>query len=135
MLSINVPQISDTVTLEEMARRFFAFILNSSNNSNNGNSVTQVHIVFDRYLQDSINGQTRQKRIAGCQGNVHRVRPDIRIPANWKQFLGNEENKTSLAEYYCSYMCDNNALLSDGQTLMISGVGRTKKRSTQIKYQ
>lgn len=80
-----------------------------------------MHIVFDRYLKDSIKGQTRQKRIAGCQGNAHSVRPDIRIPANWKQFLGYEESKANLAEYYCEYMTDNNARLSVGQTLLISG--------------
>ncbi|MCG7875887.1 MAG: hypothetical protein N0C90_06120 [Candidatus Thiodiazotropha endolucinida] len=118
---MNIPQISEAVTFEEMASRFFAFVLKTSKLSNNGNSVAQLHIVFDRYLKDSIKGQTRQKRIAACQGNIHRVRPDIRIPANWKQFLGNEENKTSLAEYYCSYMCDNNALLTVDQTLTSSG--------------
>lgn len=77
---MNTPQISDTVTFEEMASRFFAFVLNTSKHSDNKNSVAQLDIVLDRYLQDSIKGQTRQKRIAGCR----RVRPYIRIPANWK---------------------------------------------------
>ena len=119
--TMGASQISDTVTFEEMASRFFSFVLNTSKRSNNENSMIQLHIVSDRYLQGSIKGQIKHKRIAGCQGNVHRVRPDIRIQANWKPFLSNEENKTSLAEYYCSYICDNCARLSDGQTLMKSG--------------
>ena len=118
---MDVPQMSGAVMFEDMARQFFDFILNKSKHSNDGSSVTQLHVVFDRYLQGSIKGQTRQKCIAGCQGNIHHVRPDIRIQTNWKQFLGNEENKTNLAEYYCSFMCDNNAVLTEGQTLMISG--------------
>ena len=65
---IYLPQISGTVMFEDMARRFCDFLLNNSKHSNNGSSVTQLHVVFDRYLRDSIKVQTMQKRIAGTLG-------------------------------------------------------------------
>ena len=57
---MDVPQMSGTVMFEDMARQFFDCILNKSKHSNDGSSVTKLHVVFDRYLQGSIKGQTRQ---------------------------------------------------------------------------
>ena len=48
-------------------------------------NIQEIHIVFDKYLPNSIKGQTRKKR-----GSQHRqeskyhISQDIVVPLNWK---------------------------------------------------
>ncbi|CAC5361556.1 unnamed protein product [Mytilus coruscus] len=52
-------------TFEDMANWFFDTIFSHSRHSNNDRPVKQIHIVFERYLEESIKEQTREKRTAG----------------------------------------------------------------------
>ena len=51
-----LPGPSGVDTYQDMASRFFGYILNSS-----GGALV-MHIVFDKYLPDSIKNQNREKR-------------------------------------------------------------------------
>ena len=82
----------------------------------------RVDIIWDRYIQNSLKAQTRDKSGKG----VHRrVQADARLPANWGEFLKVESNKTELflylAEQTTTLQCDTNkCILSTSDTLVLS---------------
>jgi hypothetical protein len=121
----SIQMLSGTATLgpmcfRDMAERFIGHIMHLSNITPS-TDVKQIHIIFDKYLEDSIKGQTRAKRGEGM-GHLYHVKADVAIPQNWKQFLSKGQNKASLASYYTEYMLERGpALLKEGQTLCISG--------------
>ena len=55
--------------------------------------VNRVDIVWDRYLESSIKGATREKRGAGLR---RKVNPQTKIPAKWNHFLRDLSNKVGL---------------------------------------
>ena len=55
--------------------------------------VNRVDIVWDRYLESSIKGATREKRGAGLR---RKVNPQTKIPAKWNDFLRDPSNKVEL---------------------------------------
>ena len=107
-------------TFRDMASKFVNHIIHKSV-AVAGNDVKQMHIVFDRYEENSIKNATREKR-GNNTGHTYHVLPDVTIPGNWKQFLGVAKNKTALAEYYTRYITEvAPTILSQGQVLYISG--------------
>jgi hypothetical protein len=101
-----------------MAQKFFSHIMHKRL-SIGGNDITQLHVVFDKYNEDSIKNMTLEK-CGQMDGHSYHVLPDVAIPQNWKQFLG--KNKTALAEYYTKYMTEKApALLRQGEGLYVSG--------------
>ena len=59
-------------------------------------SVQRVDIIQDRYTPNSLKTQAREKRERGARRGVE---ADVRLPANWGEFLKLESNKTELFEY------------------------------------
>ena len=63
------------------------------------NSALRIDIVWDRYPELSLKTFCRQTRIKNHRTvSRRRVMPSIHIPKNWKNFLGNPENKIELHE-------------------------------------
>ena len=56
-------------------------------------TVSRVDIVFDQYIKGSVKSQTRQSR--GCGSRIA-VKPGVKMPRNFKQFLSEESNKEEL---------------------------------------
>ncbi len=117
---LGTPPSLGKTSFRDMAERFLSHVLQRST-STSPEVNQQVHVVFDKYLEDSIKAQTRGKRGEG-QGHLYQVRADVAIPPNWKQFLTHGANKRNLAEYYTEYMMEHApALLQDHQTIYTSG--------------
>ena len=78
-------------------------------------------IVFDRYLDNSIKGETRTKR-KGVKGKGIRRKVESRDQKieNWDRFVTLDENKASLAHFLCTKRSENCKLLP-GQELVVSG--------------
>ena len=108
-----LPGPSGVATYQDMAGRFFGYILNSSRGA------LVMHIVFDKYLPDSIKNQNREKR--GRTGTVHHIKSKTCAPVNWKNFLAQNENKAGLASYYTDYICTVKGQLHANQEIIISG--------------
>ena len=56
-------------------------------------TVNRVDVVWDRYLDSSIKGATREKRGAGLR---RKVNPQTKIPLKWNDFLCDSSNKIEL---------------------------------------
>ena len=125
---LGAPTSLGKISFKDMAGRFISHILHSSTTTS-ATHVKQVHVVFDKYVEDSIKAQTRAKR-GERQGQIYHIKGDGPIPQNWKQFLSDGQNKAGLAHYYSEYMAEYApALLSHEQTLVVSGGDGEKTRS------
>lgn len=60
-------------------------------------SVQQIDIIWDRYINNSLKAQTRERRGRGAR---HSVAADVKLPANWGEFLKLDLNKPELFEYF-----------------------------------
>ena len=90
--------------------------------SNQLQSVQRVDIIWDRYIPNSLKAQTREKRGSGVR---RRVEADVRLSANWGEFLKLESNKTELFQYLAQQTtmltCESNkCILSTSDTLVLS---------------
>ena len=90
---------SSNTTFGEKAKQFVTYL------RNHWKKGSEIHVVFDRYHDDSTKGGTREKR--GNFSNMYIVSADKHIPQNYKSFLESNENKTSLASFYTQYMQEN----------------------------
>lgn len=107
-------------SFKDMAGKFIDHVMYTAK-SVPGNDASEMHIVFDRYFENSIKNRTREKRGHNV-GHTYHVLPDVAIPGNWKQFLGVAKNKTALAEYYTKHLSEvGPSLLDQGQAMYISG--------------
>ncbi|XP_053373036.1 uncharacterized protein LOC123541526 [Mercenaria mercenaria] len=100
----------------EMADAFWQFILSKSSTS------TNVHVVFDSYLDNSAKSQTRMKRgedQSGCKTFV--IQPEMQI-VDVKQSLSNTNFKKEITKFYTLYLAQNSVTtLKAGQTVVVSG--------------
>ena len=85
-------------------------------------SVQRIDIIWDRYIPNSLKAQTRDKRGRGVR---RRVESDVRLPANWGEFLKEESNKTELFQYLAkqttTLLCEaNKCIVSTSDTLVLS---------------
>lgn len=65
---------------------------------------SQIHAIFDKYEEDSIKSQTREKRGALASAQVHHIMLEVAAPRNWKQFLLRGMNKAGLTKSYTEHM-------------------------------
>ena len=84
--------------------------------------VQRLDIIWDRYIENSLKAQTRNKRGNGVR---RRVQADVRLPANWGEFLKVDSNKTELflylAEQTTNLPCETNkCILSTSDILVLS---------------
>lgn len=109
------------LTYADTAETFFKFCLELSRRLC-GEDLTQIHVLFDRYFEDSLKKATRDKRSCGLDGGCFVVEQNKSVPDDWKAFLSKDQNKTDLARCYTDYMLQNSSThLQRDQTLYISG--------------
>ena len=118
---LHVPPLDRKPTFQDMADSFGQYVNKSRNISSEG-AVSQIHIVFDRYMERSTKRMMREKRGGKTVQRKHHVRPDVPVPANWADFLQNDHNKSELISLYTTSLEKNNEdLLLEGQEMYISG--------------
>lgn len=101
-------------TFKDMAKEFLTYILQHSEGA------SQIHVVFDKYFENSIKSATRLKRGENCL--KYHILLDGPIPKNWKTFLHSGENKGNLATCYTEYMCSVlSTTMETNQCAFISG--------------
>ena len=121
------PTRIQNMPFKDMPQRCLSYILHCSGTFP-PSDVQQIHVVFDKYLEDSIKAQTRATR-GERHDQVYRVKADVPISQNGKPFLSYGENKASLAKYYIEYITNHApALLKEWQALYVSG-GQDEKTS------
>ena len=72
-----VPSKTVNVTFVDMAAQFRDYIIQ---NSHIYASVSLIHIVFDRYEENSLKSLTRQKRGDSAMGQKIHIQPDMTVP-------------------------------------------------------
>ena len=90
--------------------------------SNQLQSVKRVDIIWDRYIPNSLKVQTRDKRGSRV---CRRVEADVRLNANWGEFLKADSNKTELFRYLAEQATmlpheANKCILSTSNTVVLS---------------
>ena len=101
-------------TFSDLANMFWTHILHSSE------GINVVHVVFDRYFENSIKTQTREKR--GDQSLMTaNIQPHMKA-LDWKKLLTSSKSKSHLTKFYTRYFCEQaQNLLTDSQSMFISG--------------
>ena len=89
-----------------MATSFLSHVMYTSR-STCAEKLSQIHIVFDRYFEQIIKNDTREKRTSCSKANIHQVLLDGTVPKDWRLFLSRDENKAALAECYSNYIKQN----------------------------
>ena len=76
---------------KDMAQRFVSYILHCSSTIS-PSDVQQIHLVFDKYLEDSIKAQAQANR---CErhGQVYHVKADVSIPQIGNSFSAMERTR------------------------------------------
>ena len=114
-----VPSKTVRETFVDMVEQFCDYILR---NSRIYTSVSQIHIVFDRYEENSLKSLTRQKRGDSTKGHKIHIQADMTVPKEWKKFLSRGENKENLAAYYTNFIIETvGSQLERNETIFISG--------------
>ena len=101
-------------TFCDLAHMFWTHILHKSK------GISAVHVVFDRYFENSIKTQTREKR--GDQSLITaNIQPHMKA-LDLKKLLTSSKSKSQLTKFYTTYFCEQAPdLLSDSQSMFISG--------------
>ncbi|XP_053400688.1 uncharacterized protein LOC128557383 [Mercenaria mercenaria] len=106
------PSKDQTQTYIQMASGFWSYILKSSLHCK------QIHVVFDRYLTDSLKSKTRRKR-----GNTAPVAMlmNMLIP-DWKKVLTRSKSKNDLIKLFTRYLTENcHNLLETDEVIFVPG--------------
>ena len=82
--------------------KFLAAIVGS------GSRFQEVHVIFDRYEQNSIKAGTIERRTKTTRP-IRRVieNRNVPLPCSWSNFLALPENKTDLAKFLSEYLIAN----------------------------
>ena len=97
-------------TFSDLANMFWTHILRSSE------GINAVNVVFDRYFENSIKTQTKEKRGDQLHPASHE---SFRLE---KKLLTSSKSKRHLTKLYTRYFCQQaQILLTDSQFMFISG--------------
>ena len=100
-------------TYQEMAESFWTHILSLARSL----GVSNLHVVFDRYEENSIKQQTRIRRgeIITCSAPVV-IQPNMMI-GEWKRVLTSTKSKCELTKFYSKYLFATLFLLTKSKSL------------------
>lgn len=103
-------------TYQQMAEGFWSYILSQSA------GVSNLHIVFDRYEDNSVKIQTRERRGENISSIAPvSIQPNMVI-GDWKRVLTSTKSKCELTKLYTRYITQNcHCLLRDGVQVFVSG--------------
>jgi len=113
---------SEHLTFKNMAENFMNHSLKLARHVTN---VKNIHIVFDRYRNNSLKTQTRNRRGDRAASSAIHIHGDLAIPKDWKSFLSIGKNKERLISFYTQYMVHHSAL-TENERLFISGGAEEK---------
>ena len=111
-----VPTSAAKPTYDDMASLFWKHVLCVSE------GIPAVHVVFDRYLLNSLKSQTREKRGDDVSRltSVH-IQGKMNIP-DWKSSLTNGSFKAKLTKFYTLYIAEHcNTCINMNQHVYVSG--------------
>lgn len=85
-------------------------------------TISTVTVVFDRYdNENSLKVAERQRRAGQSDAPVYMVSGGRVVP-NYRRFLSNTQNKSSLADFVSGYVAENSPhQLKDGLSIVLSG--------------
>ncbi|MES9884233.1 MAG: hypothetical protein ABW185_25595 [Sedimenticola sp.] len=87
----------NTPTFADMASSFMKYVVVKSRSIS---GVKDIHIVFDRYTENSLKMNIRVKRGDAHNAQALYIHENMPIPKDWKAFLSLGVNKTGLTNYY-----------------------------------
>jgi hypothetical protein len=121
-LVVGIGKPSGTQTFEDYANAFQTAVLNA------GSRYQEIHVVFDRYVEDSIKSGTRQRR-AQMTRPIRRVieNGSVPLPHNWQNFLALPDNKSDLSRFLSEYIIAN----SPPDKIIVVGGGFIDEREVQ----
>ena len=100
-------------TFCDLAHMFWTHILNKSER------ISAVYVVFDRYLENSIKTQTREK-IGDQSLLTANIQPHMKA-LDLKKLLASSKSKSQLTKFYTKYFCEQvHELLTDTQSIYTS---------------
>ena len=100
----------------DMASLFWKYSLSASG------GVQNIHVVFDRYIENSLKLQTREKRGEDLSRSTPaHIQGKMNIP-DWESSLASSRFKRELTHLYTKHLTENcHELLSDSQHVYVSG--------------
>ena len=110
------PQSTVKLVYNDMASAFWKYILFASEGVHN------IHVVFDRYIENSLKFQTREKRGEDVSRHTPtRIQGKMNFP-DWKRALANSRFKRRLTNLYTQYLTEHcHEMLSHTQHVYVSG--------------
>lgn len=109
------PPTGSKPTYQQMAERFWTYIISACR------PTSHVHVVFDRYEENSLKSQTRQKRGESASCAPVAIQPHMVI-GDWKRVLTSSKSKGELTKMYTRYLTENcHTLLSNDMQLFVAG--------------
>jgi len=100
-------------TFRELADSFMDTV------KSHGNLSDRIDVLFDRYEERSIKEGTRVIR-SGSVKTVRRIisNTDVKLPDNWKSFIGLDANKANLASFLSEELLKDGCF--DGKQVIVS---------------
>ena len=112
------PRKGEGATFKDLASDFTAFILQKASYTG---SASQIHLIFDRYYDESIKTQARRNRGDSIDQSVeYNIVADGRGHVNKDTFHSNSHNKAAVAKVYTEYL-STTANIPQGCTVHASG--------------
>ncbi|KAG0719669.1 hypothetical protein GWK47_050025 [Chionoecetes opilio] len=111
------PRKEEDATFKDLASDFTAFVLQKASQIG---TPSQIHLIFDRYYEESVKSQARINRGGNDQAVAYNIAVGGRVHVNKDTFLSNSCNKAALARVYTEYL-SSTADLPQGLEVYTSG--------------
>lgn len=125
------PQSGVKTTYQMMAASFWKYILAHRQGAK------QVHVLFDRYIPDSLKNQTRLVRGETLSSGPVAIQSNMLI-GDWKRVMSSTKSKSELTRLYTRFLTENcHELLDDNTVVYVAGgLGAKTLRvtSTYVEY-
>ena len=97
-----------------------------------GSRYQQIHVIFDRYQEDSIKSGTRKRRTK-CTRPIQHVIEDgsVPIPQSWPNFLALPANKSDLARFLSEHIIVNSPPPPPPDKVVVAAGGFVDEREVQ----
>ena len=101
-------------TYSDLASIFWSYVLNKSQ------GINTIHVVFDRYFENSLKSQTREKR--GEHSTVTtNIQPQMKV-TDMKKIMTSSKCKSQIASFYTKYISEQaHDLIPSSVSVFVSG--------------
>lgn len=127
IVQILQPPSGSKPTYQQMAANLWKYILSCSQ------GIQNVHVVFDRYVSNSLKTQTRQKRGETLGSAPVAIQQHMQI-GDWKRLLTSGRSKGELTKLYTEYLTlrSHEVLVNDQVVFVAGGMGLKALRVTNM---